>query len=405
MRTCLRLKNFLNDFNWGWVSLMIMSSLLTLSVSSESFSQSNLKKNFPVDGYTSYQVKFWEKVFHDFPSTTMIIHDSENVNKILDIINFKKWAKKRNIKKVPNYEQRDLVSTRYLVRYKTAVRNFSKHGSKARTMGPFERRLFDTYKKSPHLLSKLYKGEIKLRVQSGLADEFLKAAHRAQKYLPYMEKTFKDFNLPVILTRLVFVESMFKVEANSSVGARGMWQFMERTAKRNSLKVSSEYDERVSPYKATIGAAILLEKNYNELKSWPLAITAYNHGRDGMRNATKQLGTKNMGVISKNYKSKTFGFASRNFYAEFYAAVIVYNRLKNDDRINKKKHLPLLVGSINLKNSTSIFQLSKITNISASILRKLNLCLNADYFKSGYNKKLPKNYKIFLPKKAVKKFQ
>ncbi|MGE0704846.1 MAG: LysM peptidoglycan-binding domain-containing protein, partial [Vicinamibacterales bacterium] len=37
-----------------------------------------------------------------------------------------------------------------------------------------------------------------------------------------------------------------------------------------------------------------------------------------------QLGTKDMGVIAERYESRTFGFASRNFYAEFLAAFTVY---------------------------------------------------------------------------------
>ena len=46
-------------------------------------------------------------------------------------------------------------------------------------------------------------------------------------------------------------------------------------------------DTWLDPYAATYGAMALLEYNYNALGSWPLALTAYNHGANGI--ATKLL--------------------------------------------------------------------------------------------------------------------
>ena len=68
-------------------------------------------------------------------------------------------------------------------------------------------------------------------------------------------------------------------------------------------------------------AARLLEQNRRVTGSWPLAITAYNHGASGMRRAVRKLGSQDIAVISQKYKSRSFGFASRNFYAEFLAAL------------------------------------------------------------------------------------
>jgi membrane-bound lytic murein transglycosylase D len=62
---------------------------------------------------------------------------------------------------------------------------------------------------------------------------------------------------------------------------------------------------------------------HERLESWPLAITAYNHGPDGMANAVDELHTTDIGTIVRDYRGRAFGFASRNFYAEFLAAVEV----------------------------------------------------------------------------------
>src|SRR5690606_21436281 len=55
--------------------------------------------------------------------------------------------------------------------------------------------------------------------------------------------------------------------------------------------------------------------------SWPLALTAYNHGPGGMRRAKEQLGTSDITTIVRKYQSRSFGFASRNFYVAFLAAL------------------------------------------------------------------------------------
>src|SRR4030095_4939777 len=55
--------------------------------------------------------------------------------------------------------------------------------------------------------------------------------------------------------------------------------------------------------------------------SWPLAVTAYNHGPGGMKRAQEQLGTSDIVTVVRKYNSRSFGFASRNFYVAFLAAL------------------------------------------------------------------------------------
>jgi membrane-bound lytic murein transglycosylase D len=54
-----------------------------------------------------------------------------------------------------------------------------------------------------------------------------------------------------------------------------------------------------------------------------LAITAYNHGRAGVARAVNETGSSDIVTIIKRYQGKSFGFASRNFYTEFLAALEV----------------------------------------------------------------------------------
>ncbi|HEV7446202.1 MAG TPA: LysM peptidoglycan-binding domain-containing protein, partial [Steroidobacteraceae bacterium] len=72
---------------------------------------------------------------------------------------------------------------------------------------------------------------------------------------------------------------------------------------------------------STEAEAQLLAYNYRLLGSWPLALTAYNHGAEGVRRAKETLGTDDIVRIVRTYKGRTFGFASRNFYVSFLAAL------------------------------------------------------------------------------------
>lgn len=52
-----------------------------------------------------------------------------------------------------------------------------------------------------------------------------------------------------------------------------------------------------------------------------MAITAWNHGPGGIRKAAKAAKSTDLGVIVEKYQSKSFDFASSNFYCEFLAAL------------------------------------------------------------------------------------
>jgi membrane-bound lytic murein transglycosylase D len=161
-----------------------------------------------------------------------------------------------------------------------------------------------------------------VRWQRGLRERFIEGLAYSGRYQPYVEEVFREEGVPLELTFLPFVESMYNARAFSSAGAAGVWQFMPSTA-RLFMRVDGTLDERMDPIQAARAAARLLHRNYETLGTWPLAITAYNHGPYGMLNAVRVMGTRDIEKIVKGYDSRGFGFASRNFYAEFLAALEV----------------------------------------------------------------------------------
>src|SRR5205823_14388566 len=111
------------------------------------------------------------------------------------------------------------------------------------------------------------------------------------------------------------------------LSAAGVWQFMPRTG-RLFMRVDNLVDERRDPISSTRAAARFLVRVHDMLDTWPLTITAYNHGPDGMARAVAEVGTTDIATIVRDYRGKAFGFASRNFYAEFLAALDVERDFK-----------------------------------------------------------------------------
>src|SRR5207302_759238 len=161
-----------------------------------------------------------------------------------------------------------------------------------------------------------------LRAQRGLRERFAEGIRVSRRYLPEMERIFREEGLPVELTRLPLIESCFNLHAYSKVGAAGIWQFMPATG-RHFMRVDNLVDERRDPIASTRAAAQFLDRVHDMLGSWPLAITAYNHGPDGVARAVGEVGSSDIGRIVREYQGRAFGFASRNFYAEFLAALDV----------------------------------------------------------------------------------
>jgi membrane-bound lytic murein transglycosylase D len=161
-----------------------------------------------------------------------------------------------------------------------------------------------------------------VRWQLGQSDRFLGGLRRSGAYRNHINQVIREKNLPLELGVLPHVESSFNPGAYSSASAAGMWQFGRATGQR-FMRIDHIVDERMDPYIATGAAMSLLEYNYRVLGTWPLALTAYNHGAGGIARAVRETGTTDIETIVANYKGRAFGFASRNFYAQFLAVLDV----------------------------------------------------------------------------------
>lgn len=234
------------------------------------------------------------------------------------------------------------------------------------------------------------------RVQMGQKNFFEEGLEISPRYLGAMEKIFQKNKLPVELTRLPFVESSFNKHATSKVGAAGLWQFMGNTG-RKFMIVNDSIDERRSPFKATEAAARLLKENHMILhRSWPLAITAWNHGPGGIRKAAKAAGTRDLGSIVKSYRSKSFDFASSNFFCEFLAALHAerYNDIIFGDI---PRETALEVHVVRLPRAVRVSELIRVSGLSRDEFLLVNPDLRAATKSNAY---LPAGFRLHVPSRA-----
>lgn len=285
--------------------------------------------HFPTAPATEKQIEFWEKIFNDYSSAHIVLHDRTEPHIILGSLHLPS----RGVAST-QAAGASLLSDREEERYAKILEDFADEGEAAKRRSALHRKVWKAYSGDKSALERLLRGRAVVRAQGGLSDTFKKAYHTSKLYLPRMERIFREKNLPHELTRLVFVESMFNLNARSKVGASGFWQLMPSAAKPY-IRVTRRIDERNSPYLATEAAAQILAQNYRSLGSWPLAITAYNHGLGGMRRALAQTGSRELHTIVANYESPSFGFASQNFYAEFVAALRTHKKLSRSKNSNK----------------------------------------------------------------------
>jgi len=233
----------------------------------------------------------------------------------------------------------------------------------------------------------------RIRAQIGQRNRIVKGMFYGGRYFSRMMEIFDQQGVPKELTRLTLVESAFDLSARSKVGASGVWQFMRSTGKR-FLRINKAVDERNDPILATVAAAKLLRKNYEALQSWPLAVTAYNHGREGMRRAAREIGSKSLPDIIDSYKNPTFGFASSNFYASFLAIL----ELERDYRKYFGKLMvdsPIEMEVIALPAAYRLNEIVSACELETEDVKELNPAFTR-WVTSG-KAKVPKGYELRIP--------
>ncbi|WP_324726009.1 lytic transglycosylase domain-containing protein [Actomonas aquatica] len=126
----------------------------------------------------------------------------------------------------------------------------------------------------------------------------------AERWVPELQGIFERGGVPGRLVWLAEVESSFKPDARSPVGARGLFQFMPGTAEDMGLRLRP-WDERVNPQKSSAAAAKYLQQLHGRFGSWPLALAAYNAGPGRVGRLLKERGATDYAGIAEALPAET----------------------------------------------------------------------------------------------------
>lgn len=351
--------------------------------------------DLPVPSGLEPKVALWEEVYANYDSDQIIIFNSERPEIIYLAVSDGPGAKDRAIEQL----QIRLITLDLVCRNSNdPATDLLKEPN-----GPALLELYNQLAKVPGDDKYLHAANT-LGTRKGRRDILVSAYRRAAPYLPAMERMFQVQGVPPALTRLVFVESMFKRGALSSKAAAGVWQFIPSTASRY-LSVTPALDERRDPITATRAAAMFLKENYYRLGSWPLAVTAYNAGPGLISSAIRRTGSRHLTVILEESENDDIGFAVENYYAQLLAILRAEKKLglapsrasgSNDDSAPKSNLNPLEYDALPLPNSIFLSTLSAKLGMNPELLVALNPVFTPAVENSYL--RIPKNYLLRIPK-------
>lgn len=187
-------------------------------------------------------------------------------------------------------------------------------------------------------------------------------------YMPIFEEIFDSYDLPVELTAMTIIESHMNPRAESRVGAKGMWQFMYKTAKGYGLHIDSFVDERMDPVKSCNAAARYLRDVYKIFGDWNLAIASYNCGAGNVLKAIKRAGgSRQFWDIWPYLPAET-----RNYTPAFVGALYTLEYYKEHGLKPESMVMPTGVDTLEIKKQLHLKQVSEITGAPHEELKNLN---------------------------------
>jgi membrane-bound lytic murein transglycosylase D len=340
-------------------------------------------RTFATPAILKPNVRLWTRVYGEYDSWTEIYYDTKHLDILLGTLDLQPHmgsAKKKTAA---------LEAERHRIR--AALRALAR--GKRRGLSKLEARLLRAY---GGRLGALKGAEKRVGAHAGLRDRFGLGLQRLAKYRPYVEEVLRRHELPTALTALAMTESLFNPKAKSKAGAYGCWQFLTGTGKEY-LHINPVVDERRDPIVSTDGAARMLRGNIERLKKWPLALTGYNYGPNGMARAAKETGSHDLAVILRKWSAKRFKFASRNYYASFLAALAVMR--------NQKKYFPTLplprpirFATVPLPASAPLGGIGRHCKVPVKQLVELNPALTDAASRSRV--KVPQGFPLRVPARA-----
>jgi soluble lytic murein transglycosylase-like protein len=201
------------------------------------------------------------------------------------------------------------------------------------------RRILAKFNAQTYAVPPIFKQRLKHHIDATLRRSNTKQVYaRKQKYWPIIIKEFSARGLPDEMAYVAWTESQFDPLAESSAGARGMWQFIASRARLFELRIDAKrgIDDRTDVLKSTHAAAQYLANLLAEFgeDSFMLAIASYNKGENGMRRVLHEIAQQPGGFRKDKrdfwhlYRLKKLPEETLEYVPQILAAAIIGNNPK-----------------------------------------------------------------------------
>lgn len=354
---------------------------------------------FKIEAALKRRVQFWIDVYSKYSRYDMVFHDARYPHIVFGMVPTKAIRENAKIpyaQRMVQAKQKIEATRRHIVElFKGLAEKEDAMRSGTAILNAEEKKIVEQYADihEPNKFSGVAKGERRIRGQYGLKESFLEGLYASGRYLPGMQQIATRLGVPPEIAYLPFLESGFDQKAMSKVGASGLWQFMPSTGKF-FLRIDGAVDERNDPMKAAEGAALLMRDNFAALEEWPLAITAYNHGRAGVARAVRTVKSTSLAKIIESYDGPNFGFASANFFSAYIAALhVAQNSSHYFGEVEKAE--PMVYEEFTMPEYMDVNILTKNVGIDLDEFKAYNPGLTEAVWKG--NLYIPVGYTVRIP--------
>lgn len=194
---------------------------------------------------------------------------------------------------------------------------------------------------------------------------------RSGRWFPLLQRIASEEDMPPEIIYLSMMESGLNPKAVSRAKAVGLWQFMKSTGEMYNLQVTTWFDERRDPEKATRAAMKHLKDLYNDFGDWHMALAAYNCGAGGVRRAIRKSKLSNPGY----WEIRPFLPRETRDYVPLYIAT---SRITLDPgkysftADSLELHEPYLYDVVPINEPVNVGALAACAGVSSDSLQTLN---------------------------------
>lgn len=220
---------------------------------------------------------------------------------------------------------------------------------------------------------------------------------RLGRYETQMRDALVEAGAPGDLVYVALIESGFDPRAQSGVGAGGMWQFMEPTARVYGLQGDYWRDERFDYLRSAYAAGAYLADLQTRFGTWELALAAYNAGYGLVVKTIRYNNTNNFWALSEIENG--LPRQTINYVPKILATAIAAKNPEVFGYTRKPMAAAVLIDVV-VPGGTRIEDLAKAIAVDEELLREYN-----GHWLRGRTRPDQKRTEVRIPKDALPRFE